>query len=445
MRMSLMVGLRTAVALAVGSVLAVSAVTPASAQPASPSAVFTVDPTPPDNYVPTESLLFNHPFRSDRGQILRHALRLIRSTAGGESIKIAAFGINHNGIVDALIAARNRGVSVQVIGDFHLVDRRDPLFSRSFVRLRNAIGNDHTTPNWVMICAKSCRGFGGNMHGKYFLFSNVTGVQNIVVTSSGNLTEFAVKGQWNHAKTVIDAGTYNRFVGIFNEMALDVPAAQLPMNFFEAPMGDHWIFPWPSMTALQDPLFLALNKVQCQVIQPDGTIKRTKVRYGMYAWFGAVRGEYLARQAKNLWNAGCDVAVELSVSSKQVKAILRARSGRGPLPVKRVGTYDAAGNIKAYNHAKWTTVVGMYDGDPNAALVIAGTCNFTGLGNYSDEFTGIYSSLADALAYNRDFDEIWRERQAVTWKRTYAPGYARTIDSPDPVLGEGKLLRADTD
>ncbi len=37
----------------------------------------------------------------------------------------------------------------------------------------------------------------------------------------------------------------------------------------------------------------------------------------------------------------------------------------------------AAGNIKAYNHAKWTTIIGGYDGNPNASIVIAGTCNFT--------------------------------------------------------------------
>mgnify|MGYP001205032734 CR=1 FL=1 len=437
--------MRAATVLVLGLVVAVGGSLPASASRASSAGVFAADPTPPDNYVPAEGLLFNHPFRSDRGQILRHAMRLIRSTAGGESIKIAAFGISHNGIVDALIAARDRGVSVQVIGDAHLVNRKDSLYSPSFVRLRKVIGNDHSSPNWVMVCDKSCRGFGGNMHAKYFLFSNVTGVRNVVVTSSGNLTNFAVAGQWNHAKTVIDGATYNRFVGIFNEMGLDVPAAALPMNFFEAPMGDHWIFPWPAMSIATDPQYLAMEKIDCLVLGPDESAKRTKVRYGMYAWFGAVRGEYLARQAKKLWNEGCDVAVELSVSSKQVKSILRSRSGRGPVPVKRVGTYDAAGNIKAYNHAKWTTIIGGYDGNPNASIVIAGTCNFTGLGNYSDEFTGIYSSVADALAYNRDFDQIWRERQAATWNRTYAPGYARTVDSPDPVLGKGKLARAETD
>ncbi len=404
-----------------------------------------VPPAPPDTYVPAEGLLFNHPFRSDRGQISRHIIRMINSTAAGSTIKIAAFGIASRTAVDALIAARNRGVSVQVIGDAHLVNPKHDLYSPGFVRLRRALGRDHTKPSWAMVCNHSCRGVGGNMHAKYYLFDNVSGVQWVSVTGSANLTTYAVRGQWNHAKTVIDQTVYDQLVGVFNQMTLDQPASPVTLHMVSAPFGDEWIFPMPTISEATDPVSPVLAGVQCLTTQPDNTVVRTKIRIAMYAWFNA-RGVWLAKRVRSLWNQGCDVAIEIGIGSKSTRTILRSRSGRGPIPAKRVVTHDATGALKTYLHSKYVTILGNVNGNPNAAVVISGTCNFTALGNYSDEFTSIYDSPADVAAYNADFAAVWGERVARNW-RTVSPAINwRTVSEDDgPTLGQGRLWRAEPD
>lgn len=415
-------------------------VTATTAAPATMVAPQAIGSPPPDNYVPQMGLLFNHPYRSDRGQILRHVLRMINSTEAGHSIKIAAFGINHRGVVDGLIAARNRGVSVKVIGDAHLIKRSHRLYSGLFVKLRRSLGHDRSASSYAMVCGSSCRGYGGNFHQKFFMFDMVGGVPWIVTQASGNLTQMAVGGQWNHAKTVSDAATYNNYNVLFEELALDRPSATLPMQFTSIPLGDAWVFPYPGMGMETDPVGNALKLVQCKIDQPDGSFIRTKIRVGMYAWFGR-RGERLGRQLRGLWNDGCDVAVEVAVTSKSMKYILRSRSGRGPIPGKLVATYDSTGMIKSYLHSKYVTIQGGYDGATDASIVISGTCNFTDLGTFSDEFTSIYSSAEDVIAYNDDFDAVWRERQAKNWRESAA----RELELEEPVLGSGKLKWADQD
>lgn len=437
-----------AVVLLSATMSMVATMLPATAEPV-PAQVTAADPVtpppPPDNYVPQPGLLFNHPYAADRGQIHRHVLRMIRSTPSGSTIRMAAFAVGAKSIVDALVAARNRGVSVQVIGDAHLVDPKHKLYSRGFVRLRRTLGRDHAKPSWAMICSRSCRGTGGNTHTKMYLFDNVTGVRWVSVTGSANLTSMAVRGQWNHANTVIDKESYDRLLTVFYQMAEDTPADPLTLQWSTAPMGMQWVFPMPNITMANDPVADVLRKVQCWVPQPDGTQRRTKIRVNMYAWFDS-RGIYLAKMVRSLWDQGCDVAILIGVGSKSTRGILRSRGGRGPIPAKRVAVHNSRGELVKYNHSKVLTVSGMYDGNPNANVIVTGSCNFTNQGNYSDEWTQIYQSAADVAAYNADFDRTWRERVPKAW-RTVSAFQSRidALSDDSPTLGEGKLWRAEAD
>lgn len=400
----------------------------------------------PDHYVPPMGLLFNHPFFTNRGQITTHVWRMIRSTEPGQSIRLAAFSVGVKRVVDALIAARNRGVRVQVIGDSHLVDPKDDLYSKGFVRLRRTIGRDRSQPSWVYVCDHSCRGNGGNLHMKMYLFSLVTNTPNVVVTGSANLTRLAVAGQWNHAKTVSDPQVYSQMNSLFDQLAADVPMA-VPNIEWDNMMGHTWIFPFPTMTELTDPAVGVLNKVQCLSTNPDGTTRRTKLRFGMYTWSDE-RGIWLSSVVRNLWDQGCDIAIETSIMSRNVRARLTARYGRGPIPIRKVGTWDPlTKEILTYDHHKWFTIDGATIDNPNAQIVVSGSCNFTNLGKYSDEMTTVYESAPDVASYNADFAVIWRE------KHTFRLGPLRTIsaqraalsDYSDPVPGVGKLWRAEPD
>lgn len=421
---------------------------PATAQDvpaAAPAPKITIAPAP-DHYVPAEGLLYNHPYFTNRGQITHHVWRMIRSTEPGQSIRMAAFSVGVKRIVDALIAARNRGVKVQVIGDAHLVDPKDDLYSAGFVRLRKVIGRDRTANSWVYICNNSCRGNGGNLHVKMYLFSQVTNTPWVSVTGSANLTRLAVAGQWNHARTVIDKQTYDQLSGVFDQLAADVPASPMNSEFNNA-MGHNWLFPFPTMTADTDPVMLSLNKVQCTTTNPDGTTRRTKIRINMYTWTGS-RGDWLAIKTRQLWDQGCDVAILTSIMSRNMRARLTAKYGRGPIPIRKVGTWDAVtGEILTYDHAKWLTIDGATVDNPAAKIIVSGSCNFSDLGKYSDELTTTYSNAAHLDSYNNDFSVIWREKH--TFKlgplRTWAAQRAALASDDDPVPGQGKLWRAEPD
>ena len=399
------------------------------------------DPAP-DNYIPKMGVLFNHPFWSNRGQIATHVKRMIRSTQPGQSIRIASFSVGARSIVDALIGARNRGVSVQVIGDAHLVDPKNDLYSKGFVRLRRTLGRDKTKSSWVNVCSNSCRGNGGNLHSKIFLFSQVGGVSNIVVTGSANLTRMAVVDQWNHARTVSDPAAYSNLMTVFAQMAADQPVTPPNVEYNDA-LGHSWVFPWPAMDALTDPVMAAMSNVQCTYTDINGVTQRTKIRVNMYTWADE-RGVWLATRVRQLWDSGCDVAVLTSIMSRNVRDRLTTRSGRGPIPVKKVGVWDELGVLVKYNHAKWLTIQGATFTNPNAAIVVAGSCNFSNLGRYSDEITTTYSSATDVAAYAADFAATWRERYASRLGPLRVGSNVRIVDEPIE-FGKGKLKYAEND
>ena len=394
----------------------------------------------PDNYTPKLGLLFNHPFWANRGQIATHVKRMIRSTQPRQNIRIASFSVGSKSIVDALIGARNRGVSVQVIGDAHLVDRKNDLYSKGFVRLRRTLGRDKTKTSWVNVCNNSCRGNAGNLHAKIFLFSQVGAVSNIVVTGSANLTRMAVVGQWNHARTVSDPVAYNNLMNVFAQMAADQPVSPPNLEYNDA-LGHSWVFPWPAMNAVSDPVMTSLSNVQCIYTDAAGATKRTKIRVNMYTWSDE-RGIWLATRVRQLWDSGCDVAVLNSIMSRNVRDRLGLRSGRGPIPLKKVGVWNDLGELVKYDHAKWLTISGATTTNPNASIVVAGSCNFSNLGRYSDEITTAYSSAADVAAYAADFAATWRER----YQTHLPPPDVRSRLGDDTVeFGKGELKYAEND
>ncbi|MEP6816716.1 MAG: hypothetical protein ABI873_14315, partial [Marmoricola sp.] len=166
--------------------------TPTSPAPSqtteTPSVTPTPTPTPcplcpPDSYTPPDGTKFNHPFlRSSSSNIRNHVLRTVNSVPSGGLIRLAEFSLNDDRLVNALIADVHRGVSVQVVVNNHnLTGSLAPTLGKSpsFIRLRKVIGNTRYRPgmnrervSFARICNRSCRGTGGNVHYKLFLFSS---------------------------------------------------------------------------------------------------------------------------------------------------------------------------------------------------------------------------------------------------------------------------------
>ncbi len=433
--------------------------TPTKTSEPAPSASVTPAPhLPPDTYAPPDGTRFNHPFvRSSAENIRNHILRTIRSVPSGGSINLAEFGLNDNQIVDALIAARKRGVVVQVVANNHNLTNSIANLppSPSFVRLYNTLG--HSTRHarmaadrvsFAKICHSSCRGNGGNVHYKLFLFSSAgefnprTGAEVpgkvkhwVTMMGSPNLTTKAAYGQWNHLDTYSNKATYDYYMSWFRQMRADTP---LKHPFEQATTGSvhSWTFPKPGTTASNDPLMQGLNGIHCKgATGGTGIQGRTKVRVGAYVFFDS-RGRWVAQKLRSLWNAGCDVAIEYSIMGDAVKQILYSPSGRGRIPMRQVVTFFNDGTINAYDHAKYITVSGHYGSNHTAYITWTGTTNISNLGFSSDDTQQVWRSKARFLSYSRDFYTVWREPQALVPSPTSRLG-AR-VGSPGLVLGKGK-------
>ncbi|RLV48707.1 hypothetical protein D9V37_13340 [Nocardioides mangrovicus] len=388
------------------------------------------------HYSPPNGAIFNYPFsgKKNRYRIRTHVLKTIKSVPPGGQIRIAAYSVNDNTTVDALIAAKRRGVSVQVVVNSHNVHGTEYHGSSpSFIRLMHTLGQRihrkgvaDDRVSFAKYCRKSCRGKGGNVHYKMFLFSSAGSKNLVTMVGSPNLTTLAAQGQWNHLITYSgNPTTWAYYNTMFNEMKIDKPQPH-PYRVYGPTQGvtpETWFFPRPGTQAGDDPLAVAMKKIQCTgVSSPYGSGGRTVIRIGQYAWYGA-RGNWLAKDVRALWNQGCNIKLETAVLGPTARAILRNHSGRGAIPTRETGSWSkTTGRPLTYNHSKYMTVSGIYDGQPQT-ITWVGTTNWSTLGFYSDDMTQVWSSI-DPIAndpypypgsmyadFVKNFNKIWRGPQ----------------------------------
>jgi hypothetical protein len=405
-------------------------------------------------YTPADGTLFNYPYSKKRyrNTIRTHVLKTIKAVPSGGKIRIAVYSINDNTTVDELIRAKKRGVSVQVIVNSHnLQPTRTLKSSPSFKRLRRALGSHTTRAGWnpdnvsfAKICKKSCRGKGGNVHYKMFLFSSAGGGSGtakpwITMMGSPNLTSLAANGQWNHLTTYSSPSTYDRYLLMFNEMKQDRDFGATQYRDYTDITPQTWFFPRPGTTASTDPLMKDLNQVRCTGLTAGyGKAGRTFIRIGAYVWYDT-RGQWLAKKVRSLWNAGCDVAVEYAIMGNTVKKILYSPSGRGRIPMRQVATYSKAGKVLTYDHAKYVTVNGAYGDSNGRSITWAGTTNFSNLGFYSDDTTQVWGDWATYDRFRDNFYRVWRGPHShVPSPTSHIPG---VIEGRYVKLGQGKYAR----
>ena len=411
---------------------------------------------PPDTY-------FSFPNRSaaESLAIRNRVLATVQSTWGGRrnslgvplpgsgTIRMASWSFDDWPMARALVAAKNRGVSVQIMA---AQDANGDHGSWHY--LRSKLGSSLYKPghpetrevsSFARQCRGSCRGHGGTPHAKYFLFSNVgpRHLRTVVIQSSMNLTEFAYLNQWNHAQVMWSPAVYRDFLGIFRQARLGRPARS-PYHVYETGNVVDFFFPRPGAKAAQDPVMQTLGKVSCTGATAAGTSGgRTKIRIAQYAVYGE-RGTWIAKRLRALWNQGCDIAVIYSLSSRPVLSILRNKSGRGPIPMRQSVVKDVYGTIVKYNHSKWMTITGSWGGRRDSAITFSGSANWANLALGSDEQMQRIASGRIAAAYNAAFAKTWAQRSSVlpTFDRVYAGG--RMLPAPDvpedePAFGQGAL------
>ena len=424
---------------------------------------------PPRNYVMPATSYFSFPNRSkkERKVIRDRVLYSIQSVWGGRrnslgtplpangKIRIATWSFDDWDIARALVAAKKRGVSVQVVAA-KAANQDHPAWRWLRKRLGSKLfrrGHPVTAPmySFARQCRGACRGPGGTPHSKYFLFDNVglSHQRHITVQTSMNLTWMAYWGQWNQAQVMHSARVYQDFDAIFRQARLAQPLAQ---PYHVASLGPvvNYFFPRPQATVSQDPVMQTLNAVTCTGATAGSGSGRTSIRVAQYATYGD-RGVWIAKKLRQLWNSGCDVAIIYAVSSRPVLSILRSKAGRGAVPMRQSVVTDPWGNIVKYNHSKWMTITGHWGSNRAAYVVFSGSANWANLAFGDDEQMQRVLSRPEVLRYLATFAKTWKQRTSNPPKAGRVTTFGRTIgavtaesadgvpeDIPDePVFGEG--------
>ncbi|NYG55223.1 phospholipase D-like domain-containing protein [Nocardioides perillae] len=380
----------TATAAAPAAAPAAVATAPAALAPSALRAA-AVSARAPKRYTPPVGVRFNDPLggRDARRKILGHLIRTVDSVPSRQAIRIASWNIRSNDLVDALVRAHRRGVSVRVVIDRLNANPDNP--NEGFDRLARALAgsrNGSRPPELRSVtqrCASACRGPRGIAHAKFFLFSKAGNARWITMFGSANATDLAATHQWNDLFTLRDRpGLYEHFELVFDEMVSDQHATQ---GFVTADFGPYRtaFYPYRDEGAVGDPVLNELNRTRCAgATGGAGTKGRTRIRIAMTSWHGD-RGIAIAERLRQMFDRGCNVKVVYAVMGNEILRIMR-RGGPRPIPLRQiVQDFDSDGVYDRYLHIKTMTISGNYDGVGDAEVTFNGSANWTPVALVSDE------------------------------------------------------------
>ncbi len=220
-------------------------------------------------------------------------------------------------------------------------------------------------------CEGSCRGVGGNMHSKFFLFSRTGKAQQVVMVSSSNLNRGGALLGWNDMYTIVGRKkSYDEYVRIHRRMTDDVRAGVKKVQFKDGPYVSRF-FPMRDANRRNDPTMVDLRKVDCRVGK-----QRTAIHVSMFFWKG-VRGNYIASRLLDLAREGCRVSVIYGAPSRQIAERLR-NAARARL----INLYDSRWDMNGDGvnevrvHSKYILIKGRFGSQKKAVRVLTGSQNW---------------------------------------------------------------------
>ncbi|MEQ4548212.1 phospholipase D-like domain-containing protein [Nocardioides kribbensis] len=333
-------------------------------------------------YTVPQGLLFNNPLNDRSHVINKHIREAIARTPAGERIRMITWNFKSELFVRSLRAAHQRGVSVRVIMSGGLAAQQQPDGSYRTLKRALAVGNKSRKAgmrSWFRVCNNSCRGKAGTgiVHSKFFLFSKVGTSRHVVMQGSGNLTESAANNQWDDLITLAGREkTYRGYERIFTQASRDKLHRPTFDTFAE---GDYrsWFYP---RLGRSDQVVDMLGKTRCKNVRKGfGINGRTQIRI-MQSVFNGLRGEAVARAIRQKYNAGCNIRINYSVMTPNVRDIL------GPVPRRHiVQDPDGDGVYDRYLHIKSIAISGNYGGSRGDRIVLNGSANWSGSSLKSDE------------------------------------------------------------
>ena len=341
-------------------------------------------------YRPPLGATFSNPLNGKGRAILREVFQAVYNSPKGSTIRFVVWNYDEPGLTRALIAAKKRGVRVQVVV-------AESVRNRNFSNLRAFLQRNPNDQSFAMRCHNACRSDRFVMHSKIFLFSKTGTRKHLSMIGSTNLTVAAGNRQWNDQFTTDNSELYRFFVSTFKEYAADRAVAEAKDGFDN---GRFQVSLWPAPT--YNPVAEAFDKVACHSPRQKGP---TRIRIAIAGWFDQF-GVVIAREIRSLWDRGCDIRIITTLTGRKIHRVLRKKSGRGRVPIRTV-TIDKNrdGEPERYLHMKAVAIRGVYDGKPNTGVVFTGSPNWSGEARAADEVFMVIRNAKNLLA-ERGFDPV---------------------------------------
>lgn len=392
--------------VAAASLCALLAVTPAAAggpPPVDPP----VDPQPPAAAPPSPSLrtgvevLFNYPVPGTQDLAISDALSaLIDDTGAGESIVLSYFVIQPNHpVIDALLRAFSRGVSVKVVldsGDGQKA-KKNAAIDASYARLAETLGT--SGDSFAKQCNRSCITDEPDSinHNKFAAFSRTSDAQFVTFQGTGNLRADGSGDSAFNAAVVIrgDETTYRQYTGYFDDLAGERRVSKDNYDGYRppatsGPVTAHF-FPRTDKT---DTLSASLRTASCAA-QP------TTVRV-MAPFFSRKR---VRNTLRDMANAGCNVQVLARQDTMTRDFCDKLDPGKVAVRIAPAPTKD-----RVTIHAKYVLVDGSYGGGADQRITWVGSHNLTDNAlERNDETFMQFTDAAVANAFSGNWDRLWND------------------------------------
>lgn len=256
--------------------------------------------------------------------------------------------------------------------------------------------------SYVKRCDGSCRGGGGNMHSKFFLFSNSGKARDTTMVSSSNLNRGGAELGWNDLFVMNNRPvTYKGYKKIHKQMTYDRKQGKKRVEVADGQYVSRF-FPMKGAGKKADPTMQDLNTIKC-----SGPMGKTQIKVSMFYWKGP-RGNYLLDKLVSLKRSGCSVGVIVGAPSIEIADRLRSLTRRGVIT-----TYDSRwdfnkdGFKEIRTHAKYVLVKGNAGGRKASYNVWTGSQNWVaGSLNRGDEVTLNVRSKSAWKDYNRHWNKV---------------------------------------
>ncbi|KAA1427128.1 phospholipase D-like domain-containing protein [Nocardioides antri] len=237
--------------------------------------------------------------------------------------------------------------------------------------------------SYVKVCNGSCRGKGGNMHSKFYLFTNTRSAHHIVMVSSSNLNRGGTQLGWNDMYVVKGRKKlYRGFKAVHRLMTDDVRAPASKVQVSAGPFVARF-FPMRNASRRTDPTMHDLRKIRCR-----SAFGKTRINISMFYWKGR-RGAYLLDKVERLARHGCKVRIIYGAPSVGLAERMRNLARRDVIDLwdSRWDFNDDGWN-EVRTHAKYILVKGTVGSSRRAHRVWTGSQNWVaGSLTRSDETT----------------------------------------------------------